>query len=400
MMPETAWQQGYAQLALRLNRHLNGTALIYHGPGEWRAQAEAEDLRPAAALAEDADRLLDHDLTPYLAAHLRAMRAVARFLAGDRLSLTELGEQVLGLEPRWVPEPVFEQAHEWLDAALPATPGSLSERLHAWQRAHTLTDVERLPALVDRAVAETRARTSTIVALPPDEVVECRLVPEAHFHLAGLYEGGRKSTIFVNTSVPFNVADLLYTVAHEGHPGHIAEALLKVSSATRTDQRVRFLFSPSFALGEGLGLCAEEIVFPGDEAQAWLTDNVFPELGIRPDGSDLAAIHRARNTLWGVWGNVALMAAEGRTATELGDYLARWALYDDAEIARAVPTMTPSAMSVYYFAYFHAWELLRPWLRDPANVRRLLTEELLPADVVADAPVSRSGGSGPGPAPR
>lgn len=144
---------------------------------------------------------------------------------------------------------------------------------------------------------------------------------------------------------------------------------------------MRFLFSPSFALGEGLGLCAEETLSPGDEAQAWLTDNVFPELGIQPDGSDLATIHQAKSTLWGVWGNVAFMAAEGRGEKELGDYLARRALYDEVEISKVVPMMKPSPMLAYYFGYFHACKLLRPWLRDPANVRRLLTEHLLPADI-------------------
>lgn len=365
-------------LALRLNLHLGGAALVYTGPEEWREQARPE---PPARLVADADRLLDGDLTPGERAQVTAMRAVARHLDGERLPLADYAEPVLGLRPRWVPEEVFEAAHERLDAALPRTPGSLFDRYRAWQAAHTLDPIDRLPELIDRAVAETRARTQRIVPLPPDEKVECVLVPEAHFHAAGHYAGNLTSAIHVNTGIPFNVAGLLYVVAHEGHPGHIAESMLKDLAATRPEQRVRFLLSPSFALSEGLGLCAEEIVFPGDEAQRWLTDHVFAELGIRPDGSDLAAVHEARNTLWGVWGNAAFLAAEGRPDEELAAYLRRWCLYDDEEIGRALPLLRPSAMSPYVFGYFHGWELLRPWLADPANVRRLLTEHLLPSDV-------------------
>ncbi|SDQ88732.1 hypothetical protein [Thermostaphylospora chromogena] len=380
-MVEQEWQRAYAMLSLRLNRLLGGHALVYLGPEEWKREADAEPPPPPGLLAEDAEALLEHAPTPYATAHVRAMRAVARYLNGDRPPLAEYGRQTLGLKPEWVPESVFEEAHAWLDAALPKSSGSLADRLHAWQAAHTLDRIELLPDLVAKAVAETRARTGAIVPLPPGEEVGCELVPQAHYHAAGAHHGGLRSTIYINTGIPFNLADLLYVVAHEGHPGHIAESLLKEIHVPRPDQRVRLLMSPSFVLGEGLGLSAEEIIFPGDEAQAWLTDNVLSELGIRPDGSDFAAIHRAKNVLWGVWGNVAFMAAEGRPDEELAAYLSRWSLYDETEIAQVLPSLKPSPMSPYIFGYFHGWRLLRPWVGEPGLVRRLLTEQLLPADV-------------------
>ncbi|MGW5161576.1 hypothetical protein ACWEPN_39435 [Nonomuraea wenchangensis] len=377
-MTEPRWTHEYALLALRLNRLMGGGALIYRGPREWRDQAESEPPAVPGRLADDADRLLERPPSPYLAAHVSAMRAVARYLAGERLPLTEYARQVLGLEPRWLPESLFEQAHDRLDRALPKRPGPLSDRLHDWQAAHTLHAVERLPGLVAEAVAECRRRTNEIIPLPPGEVVDCLLVRDAHFHAAGDYQGELRSAIHINVSIPFNLADLLYVVAHEGHPGHIAESMLK---ETRADQRVRFMVSPSFLLSEGLGLLAEEIVFPGDEAQEWLTAHILPTCGIRQDGSDFAASHQARNVLWGVWGNAALMAAEGRGEAEVGAYLARWALYDDREVAAALAGVKPSAASPYIFGYFHGWELLRPWVTGADRVRRLLTEQLLPSDV-------------------
>ncbi|MFC4119294.1 hypothetical protein [Nonomuraea zeae] len=279
-----------------------------------------------------------------------------------------------------MPEQVFEQAHAELDAALPRTSGSLADRLRAWQAAHTLEPIERLPGLVAKAVAETRARTCAIVPLPEGEVVECRLVEGVAFQGAGDYEGGLRSTIHINKAIPFNLADLLYLVAHEGHPGHIAESMLK-ELRLGVRQQVRFLPSPSFGLSEGLGLLAEELVFPGDEAQVWLNEHVFPEAGLRPGGSDPAAIHHARNVLWGVWGNAALLAAEGRPEAELAAYLTRWALYGEGEVAPALGLLRPSPMLPYIFGYFHGWELVRSWATGPDRVRRLLTEQPLPSDL-------------------
>ncbi|WP_346433655.1 hypothetical protein [Nonomuraea composti] len=387
-MIEEQWRRDYAMLALRIDRlatgGASGTALIYRGPAEWRAAVAAEPPAVAGALAEEAERLMECAPSAYLRAHVRAVRAMARHLGGERLPLAEYGRECLGLEPRWVPEEVFEQAHADLDRALPRScAGTLAERLRAWQEAHTLRAVERLPELVDRAVAETRARThEMIIPLPADEVVECRLVEGVGFHGAGEYEGGLKSTIHINRAIPFNVADLLDLVAHEGHPGHIAESMLK-ELRLGAGQWVRFMLSPSFVLSEGLGLLAEELIFPGDEAQAWLSANVLPELGIRPDASDFAAVHRARNVLWGVWGNTAFLAAEGRDEAELAAYLGRWSLYGDGEVAAALGLLKPSPMSPYLLGYFHGWNLLRRWVTGPERARRLLTEQLLPSDVTA-----------------
>ncbi|WP_198036926.1 hypothetical protein [Nocardia sp. BMG51109] len=401
--PEQEWMRDYALLALRLDRQVTGdtggTVLIYQGPRQWSEQVAAEMPVPAGKLADDADSLLETlpfepPRSRYLAAQIRAMRAVARQGNGEEKPLADYARECLGMTVGWVPETRFEHAHDRLDTALPAGGGSLTDRLHAWQAAHTLPAdrVRRhLPSMVDEAVTEARARTdSTIIPLPPDEVVDCMLVTGTHFWGAGAYEGGRKSTLHINTDIPFNLADLLYLVAHECHPGHIAEAVLKqihlVEQQGRLDQQVRFMVSPSFALGEGLGLHAESIIFPGDEAQAWLTGNILAAEGIPSDGSDFATIHDVKNVLWGVWANAAFLAAEGRPDSELAAYLTRWALYSEDEVAAAFGSIRAPGMAVYLLGYYHGWRLLRTWLDTPdrsLRVRRLLTEQLLPADLEA-----------------
>ncbi|MFG2172990.1 hypothetical protein ACGFMO_16740 [Streptomyces niveus] len=371
---EEQWVRDFAHLALRVDRRMEGSAtgtvLIYRGPREWRARTGCEEPRPAGQLADDSEELLGTVslFAPvrarYLTAQVRALRAVARRLSGAELPLVEYARECLGVTARWLPEDMFADAHARLDEALPPGTGSLTDRLHAWQSAHTLPAgrLDALPALVGRAVAETRRRTHAFVPLPADEEVRCRLVSGARFRAAGDHEGGPRSTTHINRDLPFNLADLLYVVAHEGHPGHIAESLLKerllVEEQGRTDQQVRFMLAPSFVISEGLGL--------------------------HPDGSDFAAIHRVQNALFGVWANAAFLAAEGRTDTELARYLSRWALLSETDAAAAVGSLRATGMALYVLAYFHGWRLLATWLATPdrpERVRRLLTEQLLPADL-------------------
>ncbi|WP_326797427.1 hypothetical protein OG946_20070 [Streptomyces sp. NBC_01808] len=384
------WLRSYAELALRIDRQLaasgGGSALIYGGPDAWQAAVAAEEPVPPARLAEECDILLrdipvDGHRAACLAAQLTAMRATARQLDGAEVPFPEHARECLGVAVDWQPEDRFEAAHARLAAALPAGPGPLAERLYAWQRAHTVP-ADRLPELARCAIAETVARTRTLVDLPDGIDVDVRLDPGPH---RGHYAGGNRGTIYVNDSLPFNGADLLYVVAHEGFPGHIAESLLKATHlADRPEHAIRFMISPPFVVSEGLGLHAQQLAFPGDEAQRWLTDQVFAPLGIPSDGSDFAAIHDARNVLWGAWGNAAHLAARGRPDAELAAYLTRWALLTEAETAWALGSLRAPAMGTYVLGYFHGWRLLQSWLDHPdrrLRVRQLLREPVLPSDL-------------------
>ncbi|MFD0851644.1 hypothetical protein ACFQ07_05410, partial [Actinomadura adrarensis] len=77
-------------------------------------------------------------------------------------------------------------------------------------------------------------------------------------------------------------------------------------------------------------------------------------------------------------------AYEGRPEDEVAAYLIRWALLSEAEVAAAMGALRAPIMEVYTLGYYIGWKLLKAWLNvpdRPARVRRLLTEQLLPADV-------------------
>lgn len=264
-------------------------------------------------------------------------------LAGGGPPIREHARQCLGVPVDLEPVERFEAAHARLDAALPPGPGSLSERLHSWNQAHAIPP-ERLPELARLAIDETVTRTRAIVSLPDEVHVDVQMTPGAH---RGQFTGGARGIMHLSDGTPFNGADLLYVVAHEGFPGHIAESMLKsIHLADHPEHRIRFMISPPFVVSEGIGLHAPGVAFPDDEGQRWLTEHVLAPLGIRPDGSDFAAVHDARNVLWGAVGNAAILAGEGRPDAEIADYLTSWALPSDAETAWMLQALRSPSLGV------------------------------------------------------
>lgn len=154
------------------------------------------------------------------------MRAVALRLDGTDVPFVEYARQCLGVSVRPEPEDSFSAAHDRLAAALPPGTGSLAGRLHDWQRAHTVPQ-DRLLEVARRAVTETIARTRRIVALPNELQVDVQLDPGPH---RGHYAGEGRGTMYLNDSLPFSGADLLYVVAHEGFPGILPSHSSKTST--------------------------------------------------------------------------------------------------------------------------------------------------------------------------
>lgn len=376
--------RAYAQLALRTeraSRTVGGrqVALVYRGPEEWSDEVRDEPEPDVVQLRDAAEdlKVRARDLTGRRGVWLReqvgGLYAAVRSLAGEPLSLEKQVRTGLGLEPEWIPNERFEEAYALLDEGLPSSGGSLLDRVNAWTAAHSIPakDSHRVAELVERACRETQWRTRRLIDLPDGIEVDCQFLSGP---FRGLHHGGTKGTIYVDGGQSFNVADLFYVVAHEGFPGHIAEFMLREAHLSqRPEAHVRMMPAPAFVISEGLGLHAQNLIFPGDEAQRWLVDNVDE---FRPDGSDHAKIHRARTILWGAWANASLLEARGATDDELRDYLATHALVDEAALTVATTFLGP-----YIFAYYHGWHLLEPHINNPAFVRRLLTDQVTLAEL-------------------
>lgn len=251
---------------------------------------------------------------------------MSRRLNGEVFTMSEEVSLLFDLDVKWIPETTFEQAYSMYDEALPGH-GSVATRLKQWKEHYQLpTDkMELLPELIHMAVMESRQRLRAYIELPANEKIEVETFIDKPFRALSHYKGNYRSSILISTSVPFNVADLLYVVCHEGYPGHLAEYVLKEENLVQKkgygEQNVSFLLSPPFVISEGLALLANVLVFPADEAEKWLSKQIYPKVGIKPDTTNLLQVQRANDLLMGVRCNAAFMLREGKSEQEIVAYL-------------------------------------------------------------------------------
>ncbi|ULH17573.1 hypothetical protein MF271_21215 (plasmid) [Deinococcus sp. KNUC1210] len=394
------WIQDYILLALRLNRCItdmidDDSLLGYHGPPEDLVRIRQEPPPFPTQLIHDAQSLAESlptcgfapARTTYLGALIRALETVARQVAGDVIPLRQQAYDCLDLQVDYLPEGQFIRAHALYDQALPGT-GDVTARLQAWRLHYTLAPAQQqhLVTLIERALHESRQRTNRMIALPSDEKTTIEALRDVPFRAVADYLGHHRSKILINQTLPFNLAELLYVVCHEGYPGHLAELVLKEAHLTEQqhfrEQQINFLLTPPFVISEGIALWAHRLAFPGDEAARWLAKHVYPDVGITPDGSQLDLVLEATDLLWGVRGNAALMLDDGCSEAETIRYLRTYALIDEAAALRAVRGLRLPLREAYIFTYHYGVQLLEPWLRsDGAHtaLARLLTRQILPS---------------------
>lgn len=395
------WIKTYTLFVLRLNRAIsertgNDTLLDYWGPPELQTQVTQEEVLAPAILLDTLHHLRDtlpaqtipSERRRYLTQLLTAYETLSRRLAGERIPLREQAWTCFDIQVDLLPTSDFEHAHALYDETLRGD-GTIAERVAQWGKHYTVPQakVHLIPTLVQQAVREAHKRTTAIIPLPPTDEVEIEPIRGQPVRAMAHYLGNYRSRILINPDYPFNIADLLYVVCHEAYPGHLAELMLKeqvlLHQKGYAEQAVSFLITPPFTLSEGIALWAHEMVFPGEEAEAWLAENIYPEVGIVPDGSDLKKIQHANDILFGVRCNAALMLDDGYTEQEVTRYLMRYALLEEAGANRALQSLQRPYCEAYPFTYFYGRRLLAPFLQGQQRatiLAHLLTQQCLPSD--------------------
>ena len=370
-----SWLRDYTILALRVNKALwQRTAyqpVEEYQPPEWEEQVRHEPIHPADLLLQDAQQLQESlPLQPfepkrsaYLTKQLCALETMSRRLLGERFSLQEQARRCYDLDIDWLPESLFEQAHALYSAALPGR-GSISSRLQQWQNSLTLPPEKAhlLPSFVQHALMEALLRTQAMLPMPADTNTEIQALVDRPARAMARYLGNHRSRVYLNPAVPFPLTDLFYVLCHEGYPGHLAEFVLKdevlIHGRGYLDERVLLPCSPRYVISEGLALLAHEMIFGPGEAEAWLTEHIYPEAGIDPDHCDLTKIHRARDLLFGVSCNASWLVEEGRPEGEVLDYLMRYGLLNEEAACRELAGLQQPFYEANIYTYFHGRRLL------------------------------------------
>lgn len=380
----------YLLLGLRLGRHVDGYVDAYYGPPELAEQAAAEELVPAAELAaeaatlrDEAASLEDHARRRWLEAQLLGAETAARRLAGEPIGYVDEVERCFGVRPERTPEERFAEAHELLDEALPGE-GTLFERYQAW------LDTQIVPAgSLSEAIAlfkdELRKRTRELVELPDGEEVESELVSNEPWGGFNYYLGGRRSRSVVNTDLPTRAYLVPELVAHEMYPGHHTEHACKeallVDGLGHLEETLLLVPTPQSLVSEGIATNAIDLVLDGDRDE-WSAALLRP-LGIDYDVETTRVARETFRTLGFVSANNALMIHdEGAPLDEAREYYRRWALANDRRVEKHLEFVTDPTWRSYVFNYTAGEQLVRDWVAgDRKRFRRLLTEQLTPADL-------------------
>jgi hypothetical protein len=390
----------YLDLGLALGRHVDGLVDAYYGPPDLSARAAVEPPRPPAQLVGDARRLLadldagvplddgapeDAARRSWLRAQTLGLLTTARRLAGEEIAFVDEVEQCYGVRPEAVPEEVIADAQSRLAEAVPGE-GPVLERLVAWRESHAVAP-DLLPSAILSLAEDLRERTGRLFGLPEGEHVDFELVTSRPWSGFNTYLGGLRSRVDINIDLPVLSVSLAHLVAHEAYPGHHTEHSRKevglVHRRHFMEETIFLVGTPSALLAEGLADLGLEVVM-GRHPEPTIAEHLRP-LGIRYDADVVGAVSEAGEALAGVRGNAALrLHAEGADPETVVDDMARWAMLPRARAAKAVEFLMHPTWRAYIFCYIEGLRLCRQFVGDdPSRFRRLLTEQLTPADLGA-----------------
>jgi len=381
----------YIDLGLHLGRHIDGLVDAYYGPPEPARRAEAappvapaELVRRASDLLAELDRAdLSDSRRRWLRAQVVGLQTTARKLAGQSIAYADEVELCYGVRPRRADEELFAAAHRRLEDVLPGS-GPLAERFVEWREAQAVP-VDRLPAALASLCEDLRDRTGRRFGLPDGEHVDFELVTGQPWSGFNYYLGDLRSRVAINVDLPVLSTSLAHLVAHEAYPGHHTEHSRKEVALVRSrqwlEESIFLVGTPQCLLAEGLADLGLEVVM-GERPEPEVAAHLRP-LGIRYDAEVAAAVARSAEDLGLVRANAAfLLHEDGADPEDVVDYVARWSLLSRERAEKSVSFLRDPTWRAYITCYVEGFRLCRSFVAgDPARFGRLVTEQLVPADL-------------------
>ena len=397
------WHRDYVQLAFHIEKLFQNRIGLqyvdyYYGPTEWKADVDNEPeqepltlLRAATTLLEAlAGQGFDQHRTTCLSKQVEAMEIACRRLNGEHFSLEEELRRIFDISFVWTPVAQLDEALALYREALPGK-GTLADRLRMWRRRHSIPAAKRaiVPGLVERMLDEIHRRTLAFIDLPQNEGIDSpvALAMDDAFGGACWYQGNYRSHVEVNIDDYIQRGDhvqvLIDALCHEVYPGHHTAYTLREQHLYRAlgykEEMIGLIFSPAAVIGEGIATSACGMLFSPRELEEWLAGHIYPDLGIEPDGADVAKIQQATDVLESIGGNAIFMMREGQSEEALREYLA--------------PYLRQPHMA-FWQKPFHEFlgivepygkQLMQPWLEEPdrqQTFRRFLAEQWYPTELV------------------
>lgn len=325
--------EDYVKLVLNIGQYDADFVDAYYGPEEWRSSLKTDlpfDSASYKNLSSKTDELLNEleSLSEYKADELETLRF--RYLYKQLLAcktkifmlngvLLPFDEETKALYDASAPthnDDFFQSAITELDKILPGK-GDVAKRLNDFKMKFVIP-TEKLEAVFNAAIKESRLRTLNHIKLPEKESFKVEYVKDKPWGAYNWYKGNFYSVIQVNTDLPIYIDRAVDLAAHEGYPGHHVYNVLLESNLAKKRNWVEFkvyaLFSPQSLIAEGTANYGIAMAFPGDERVKFEKEVLFPLAGLNPDEADLyykvielqknfsySGNEAARNFLDGLW---------------------------------------------------------------------------------------------------
>jgi hypothetical protein len=380
----------YLLLGLRLGRHIDGFVDAYYGPPELAAQVEREEPAAPEDLAAEAEELAgslggidDDQRRRWLAAQLEGLAAVAERLSGRPMPYDEEVLRCYGVTLEPAGEAELEAVHQRLDELLPGA-GPLAERYQSWQRRRELPASDLLRAFA-AVTAELRGRTGERFGLPEGEHVDVELVSDEPWSAFNYYLGGRRSRVVINTDRPVRADTVADYAAHEIYPGHHTEHATKeqelVEERGRLEESILVVGTPRAVISEGIACTA--LAALGGKAEQACAD-VLAGLGFGYDVELVRAVREAVKPMRVRESLAHLIHVQGADLEEARAFALRWSLRAPEDVDKTLEFACHPTWRAYVVVYDAGERLVTAWANgDPARYRRLLAEQLTPADLVS-----------------
>jgi hypothetical protein len=394
-MKNNEFGKAFLRLALEIDKHVEGYVDAYYGPEEINKEVESGGLRTPKQLKDDHLRLMENlpeenpQRRKYLAAQLDAMGFMIRKLSGEEFSYPEEVEGLFRITPELVPEEVFLETHRILDEYIPGK-GSLVER--TIQRSQELTiPSNQVPKVTELIIDKIRAETEKVLSLIPGEGFETSYVHDKPWGAYHYYQGDFQSKFEINLDRDQNPISFLFTVCHEAYPGHHTEMQYKefylYQKKNFLEESCIILFAPRSVVSEGIADTGMEIIYPEFEIYHWVANELMPTLQF-PETQAIEYIqhHKARIKLSAAFSNAALLYYQEELSKEEAiDYLQKYLLIDEKKAKQYFRFIDDPFWKTYVFTYSAGYRLIKQATSGKEKLplfKRLLTEQLLPEDIV------------------
>ncbi len=286
--------RNYVRLAVALGERDPDSLDFYSGPANGVADIRAnppslrEIRKSAASLLNRVESLHpqgDTSRVKFLSGQLRAISARAEQLTGVHRSFDDEAQLLFGIHaPPQRDSPEFAAIRGELARLLPGS-GSLGRRYAAFERKFLIPS-DRLPRVLERAIAGCRARTVSYLTLPPGESISVEYISNEPWDGYSSYQGHFHSLIRINSDYDLTVDRSLSLACHEAYPGHHVYNSLQdlelVQRRGRLELTVQPAFSPQSFASEAAATVAPDVAFPQSERLSFEREALFPIAGIDP----------------------------------------------------------------------------------------------------------------------